>query len=56
MNNEPKKLQLHRETLKRLDQGVVTGRGGEVCTTSGACTVWTTCSPGCCDTPTTIAG
>jgi|SRR5436305_15298629 len=44
----PKKLQLHSETLKHVGDGVAPATGESL--TSPGCTVWTSCSPECCDT------
>jgi hypothetical protein len=50
VKKDAKKLQLHTETLKRLgeEEGIGKGEGSEP--SSPGCTVYTTCSPGCCNT------
>lgn len=54
MKRTPKKLVLHRESLRLLPEDETDGIAGGAriggCTDAGGCTVDTTCDPRCCDT------
>ncbi|MCP5049182.1 MAG: hypothetical protein GY940_18580 [bacterium] len=51
-----KKLTLNKETISRIvmleegEKNKLFGGGGEIECSAGGCTVYTSCSPECCDT------